>query len=258
MPQPPTRYTSRIQKGGALLEEMRQLVLLWSDAPVAENRAEIIRSNPLNKATRARIADVLNRVFIPRFVEGPIPNAWKLLRPLEELGPSLSTVRPIYFWLTALAEPLMADLCTEFLCARRANGLLSIKTEEAVVWVESKKLGWADVVNTKVTRAMLAALRDFGVLEWKAHKRLANQSLSPQSFAWLAFCFHLNGRTGRKLLEHPDWRLFAMNPADVEHLFFECHQMKMLEYHAAGSTIVLEFPASTPEEYAHVVARREA
>ena len=73
MPQPPNRYTSRIQKGGALLDEMRQLVLLWSDAPVAENRAEIIRSNPLNKATRARIADVLNRVFIPRFVRGADP-----------------------------------------------------------------------------------------------------------------------------------------------------------------------------------------
>ena len=110
MPQPPNRYTTRIQKGGALLEEMRQLVLLWSDAPIAENRAEVIRSNPLNKATRARIADILNRIFIPRFVEGPIPNAWKLLRPLEELSPSLSTVRPIYFWLTALAEPLIAAL----------------------------------------------------------------------------------------------------------------------------------------------------
>ncbi len=235
---------------------MRQLVLLWSDAPVAENRAEVIRSNPLNKATRARLADVLNRIFIPRFVEGPFPNAWRLLRPLEELRPSLSTVRPIYFWLTALAEPLLADFCTEFLCLRRASGLLSVTVEDAVAWIESKKTGWSEVVNLKVARALLAALRDFGVLEGKMHKRLANQSLSPQSFAWLAFCFHLNGRTGRSLLGHPDWRLFTMSPADVEHLFFECHQMRLLEYHAAGSTILLSFPASTPEEYAHVVFGR--
>jgi hypothetical protein len=235
---------------------MRQLVLLWSDAPVAENRAEVIRSNPLNKATRARIADILNRIFIPRFVEGPIPNAWKLLRPLEELSPSPSTVRPIYFWLTALAEPLIADLCTEFLCGRRASGLLAVKVEDAVAWIESKNLGWSEIVHIKVARALLAALRDFGVLEGRAHKRLVSQSLSPQSFAWLAFCFHLNGRTGRNLLAHPDWRLFTMSAADVEHLLFECHQMRLLEYHAAGSIISLAFPASTPEEYAHVVLGR--
>ena len=122
--------------------------------------------------------------------------------------------------------------------------------------IESKKTGWSEVVNLKVARALLAALRDFGVLEGKMHKRLANQSLSPQSFAWLAFCLHLSGRTGRNLLEHPDWHLFTMSPGDVEHLFFECHQMRLLEYHAAGSTILLSFPASTPEEYAHVVLGR--
>ncbi|MDA0204177.1 MAG: DUF1819 family protein [Acidobacteria bacterium] len=76
VPQPrstsPSRYTSRIQKGGAMLEEMRQLVRMWTDAPLDTNKAEVIRLNPLNKATRARAADVLNRIFVPRFVEGPM------------------------------------------------------------------------------------------------------------------------------------------------------------------------------------------
>jgi hypothetical protein len=76
----PNCYTSRIQKGGALIEEMPELVRLWTDAPLAENKAEVIRMNPLNKATRARVMDVLNRIFVPRFIEGPIRDSWKLLR----------------------------------------------------------------------------------------------------------------------------------------------------------------------------------
>src|SRR5690349_6000658 len=104
-----SRYTSRIQKGGALLEEMRQLVRLWSDGPLDQNKAELVRVNPLNKATRARIVDVLNRIFIPRFVQSPIPQTWKLLRPLEDLEAPTTVVRPVYFWLTALAEPLVYD-----------------------------------------------------------------------------------------------------------------------------------------------------
>lgn len=198
----PTRYTSRIQKGGALLEEMRQLVLLWSDAGIESNRAEIVRINPLNKATRARATDVLNRIFIPRFVQGPIPDAWRLLRPLEEVGAPPAIVRPIYFWLTAKAEPLIYDFCLEFLSRRRASGLLSIEVAEAVAWIEHKKLGWSDVVTIKVTRAMLAALRDFGVLEGKARKRLSNQNLTAASFAYIAFCLHLSGVIGRELLAH--------------------------------------------------------
>ena len=67
-----------------MLEEMRQLVLLWKDAPLDQNKAEVIRFNPLNKATRARVVDVLNRIFVPRFVEGPIRDSWKLLAPLEK------------------------------------------------------------------------------------------------------------------------------------------------------------------------------
>jgi hypothetical protein len=51
MSSPCTRYTSRIQKGGALLDEMRQLVRLWTDTGIDANRAEVIRINPLNKAT---------------------------------------------------------------------------------------------------------------------------------------------------------------------------------------------------------------
>src|ERR1700733_1206590 len=164
------RYTSRIQKGGALLEEMRQLVLLWKEGPLEETKAEVVRLNPLNKATRARVVDVLNRIFVPRFVEGPIRDSWKLLLPLERLGASPAVVRPIYFWLTALAEPLMFDLCVEYLARLRCQGIHEINVGEVAGWVRSKGCGWSDVVTIKVTRALLAALRDFGVLEGRARK----------------------------------------------------------------------------------------
>lgn len=93
MPAVSTRYTSRIQKGGALFEEMRELVRIWTDAPLERNKAEVIRLNPLNKATRARMEDVVNRIFVPRFVHGPIRDSWKMLAPLERLGASVAMVR---------------------------------------------------------------------------------------------------------------------------------------------------------------------
>jgi BrxA len=256
MPTPPPRYTSRIQKGGALFEEMRQLVLLWKDVPLRQNKAGVIRVNPLNKATRARVVDVLNRIFVPRFVEGPIRNGWKLLVPLEKLHVSPAIVRPIYFWLTALGEPLMYDLCTQYLSSRRVQGLLAINVNEAAAWIEARGCGWSEVVTIKVTRALLAALRDFGLLEGKARKHLASPPLPLPSFAYLSFCLYQSGVAVRNMLTHPDWKLFMLTPADVEHFLLESHQQRFLEYHAAGSVVSLSFPVSTAEEYAHVVLGR--
>lgn len=53
------RYTSRLQKGGALLEDMRVLLRNWSDEGTWNNqRDRIIRENILSKKTRSRAIDV--------------------------------------------------------------------------------------------------------------------------------------------------------------------------------------------------------
>jgi hypothetical protein len=257
MPDPRPKLTSRIQKGGAMLEEMRQLVGLWSDAGIQSNRAEITRLNPLNKATRARTLDVVNRMFVPRFVEGPFQQAWRVLAPLEKAGAPAALLRPLYFWFTALAEPLVYDFCCEYLARLRAQGIQNIDVPDAVHWVGTKGIGWSDVVTLKTTRALLAALRDFGVLEGQAKKRIAPPHLPLRPFAYIAFCVtRILGVPARQLLEHPDWRLFMLRPTDVEHLLLAAHQEGLLEYHAAGSLVSLSFPASTTEEYARVVSGR--
>jgi hypothetical protein len=87
----PWIYTTRLQKGGALLDDMRQLVRAWSEAPVATQRDTGVRTNILNKDTRTRLADVYRRAFLPRFVDGPIPNAWKIVRPLEDVVRVIAT-----------------------------------------------------------------------------------------------------------------------------------------------------------------------
>ena len=115
------------QKGGALLEEMRQLVRFWHDGRVDDVSQEAVRINILNKTTRARAADILRRTFVPRFVEGTPPNAWKLLRSLESLDAPL--VRPVYYWISAKSESLIQDFCTEFLFSR----VKTVRTESALM-----------------------------------------------------------------------------------------------------------------------------
>jgi len=252
----PWIYTTRLQKGGALLDDMRQLVRTWSDAPAEDQRDNGVRSNVLNKDTRTRLADVYRRTFLPRFVDGPIPNAWKLVRPFEDVGVQIHIVRPIYYWISAKAEPLIGDFCREFIFPRQAIVRAGIGTEEVLSWLKDKKCPWSETVATKVARGLLAALRDFGILEGRAQKRLASLVLPVPAFAYLALCLRHNGAVSHTLLTHSDWQLFLLSPGDVEHLFLLAHQDRLLEYHAAGSTVSITFPTESLEEYAHVVAQR--
>lgn len=234
---------------------MRQLVRTWNDAPVQEQRESGVRRNILNKGTRTRLADVYLRAFLPRFVAGPIPNAWKLARPLEDAGASIQVLRPVYYWITAKAEPLLADFCCKFVFPRQALVRAGIGTEEVLNWLSAMGCPWSDAAATRVARGLLAALRDFGILEGRARKRLAGYALPVPAFAYLAFCLRINGASNRSLLDHEDWKLHLLTPGDVEHLFLLAHQARLLEYHAAGSTVSVSFATNSLEEYAHVVTR---
>ena len=249
-------YNTRILKGGALFEEMRQLVRSWNDAHTQELEETAVRSNVLNKTTRARAADIVRRVYIPRFVEGPIPNAWKMARYLEDQNAIPAIIRPVYYWISAKAEPLIFDFATQYLLPRTSSARVGVSVDDVLGWLNLKGCKWSSTSALKVARGLLAALRDFGILEGGTNKRLASRRLPNEAFAYLAFCFSKLGAAGRHLVFHPDWELFLLQIPEVEHEFLEAHQRRLLEYHAAGSTISISFPCTTLEEYARVVAGR--
>lgn len=53
----PREYNSRLQKCGALLQDMRILVRRWTDAGAHGQRDEMILENLLGKNKRSRAAD---------------------------------------------------------------------------------------------------------------------------------------------------------------------------------------------------------
>lgn len=248
-------YTSRLQKGGALLEDMRQLVRHWSEDSRRWQRGAGLHTMILNKGTRNRLDDVYRRAFLPRFLKGPIPNAWRLVRALEDANASIAVLRPVYYWITARAEPVLGDFCREVLYSRQADARMGVNTRWVVSWLTDKGCPWSPDVVLRVARGLLAALRDFGILEGRSRKRLVDPMPPLRSFAYIAFCLRLHGVASRELLNHRDWQLFLLSPQDVERMFLRAHQDRLLAYHAAGSVIQIEFPTDSMEDYARVVAR---
>lgn len=252
-----TEITSRLQKGGALIDDMRQLVFNWDDQRSAESPFQAT-ARILHKSTRARAADTYRRAFLPRFINGYPPDAWRLAKELESVNTSIEIVRPFYYWITARAEPLLYRFVTENLFEKAKTSDPEVRIDETVSWIKrilaNERKSWSSTVQVKVARGLLAALRDFGILEGATRKRIAPVHLPLEAFCFIAFCLN-NLSELYSLVEHPDWKLFLLNETAVERLLLESHQHGWLHYQAAGRVRRVEFPVTDFEEYVRVVLR---
>jgi hypothetical protein len=251
--------TSRIQKGGALLADMRQLVCHWADKP-PEMSPGRYAAEVLQKPTRARAEDTYQRAFLPRFIASCPRDAWKLCAEVEEHAPPIEIVRLFYYWLTARAEPLLYRYVTEelFEVAKTGNG--EVRIDDLTTWIRiaCRNVGkkWSDIVTIKTARAMLAALRDFGILEGAAKKRLAPAHLPLEAFCLIAFCLRcIVGERG-DLTTHKDWRLFLLSSESVERLLFQAHQHDWIHYQVAGGISRIEFPHQNFHAYCRYIFAR--
>lgn len=250
-------FTTRLQKGGALLPDMRVLVSIWSEQlGETDPVPELVRSLP--KATPARVRDTYTRAFLPRLVNGSPPGAWRLARVLEDREADMQIVRPFYYWITARSERPLYGFVMDVVYPRARTADREVRIEEAVSWLSQQgktagKAAWTPVVTQKVARGILAALRDFGVLEGRLHKRILATSLSPEACSLIAFCLNGMGATGQGLVQHRDWRLFLLGQSEVETLLLECHKHGWLRFECAGSLCRTEFPGVSFEEYSRDV-----
>jgi hypothetical protein len=257
---PDARYTSRIIKAGALLPDTKLLLTNWDeDLDVQANLDRVRRENLFGKTSRARVEDIL-LVFRQRYLKD-----LEILKALVVMAgsriPSEVLDRILYFQAVR-SDPLLHDLVTEVLVDWSTRSDREVSTREVQNWVnEQVEAGntegsWSFEVQRRVVQGLLATLRDFGILEGSVKKRIAYFYLPLDAFAFIAFQLVREGRSGERLLNDPEWKLFFLPQGGAERFFLEAHQESLLEYYAAGRVVRIDFPAKDLEEYAGVLTQR--
>lgn len=259
-PRPSTLYTTKIVKATALLGDTKTLLSNWDvSASVAENTQRLQRDNVFGKASRSRVEDIL-AIFRQRFVVEE--SVTKALVSLVKERFSAASLDRILFFHAACADRLLFDVVTEFLFERQSQGIVDIDVADVQRLIDKSVTegkttsAWSEITRLRVAQSLLAALRDFGVLQGVMNKKIAPAFLPIEAFAYVAFYLKQHQPSGAKLIELPDWKLFFLTREGVERFLFEAHQRDLLEYHVAGSVTRLTFPATTLEEYANVLAQR--
>ncbi|MBZ5596032.1 MAG: DUF1819 family protein [Acidobacteriia bacterium] len=255
-------YTTNIQKGGALIRECRILLLEWLPTESIDQFLERVSAqNVLGKLSRRRVRDIVKRIFKPRFTATGTPGAMPVRRLLES-GVAPAVVDRVFYYHTALADHLLYDFAGEFLNRKHSQGGYGVSITEAEEFLlRLQRSGqfdrpWSPATRTKVARGLLAACRDFHVLEGAVRKHLAPVALPMEVFVYVAYYLKERVVSASRMIEHPDWRLFFLNHRDVEHMFLRAHQEDWLKYNAAGHVVRVDWHFSNHMEAVDALAQR--
>ena len=236
-----------------------EVLATWGTPGEAGNFDRAGRENMLGKTSRKRLGDVL-RIFRQRFFDDPDVGT-ALVMLTQSTIPS-QWLDPLLYFFAAQNDHTLRDIVVEVLYPRHLAGYSDVTVDYIARairnWVAEGKTGtvWNEETLGRVARGAMATLRDFGVLEGAANKRLTPIYLPTPAFALIAMWLQSRERSGERVLHSDDWKLFFLPVEGVERFFIEAHQEHLLNYQAAGSVIRIEFPTASLPEYAHVLIER--
>jgi hypothetical protein len=196
------------------------------------------------------IAKVLNRRFEPSARDRALVLLAKNGCPLEEW-------KPILLWHMTQDEFLLRDFLTNWLFPAFASGAYRVKAEDLHQHLRSVELrggatehAWSETTLKRVAAALMKIAVDFGLLRGSAVKEFSSYHMPERSFLYILYVLREKLQSSRKVLAAEDWRMFLMQPSDVDRELLRLHQYQKVDYQIAGSIVQLTLPCANACEYA--------
>lgn len=239
---------------GALIEESYSFLADWESSRTKdENIRHWKDRNPVGLRTETWLRDVafvMSRRFDPDGRDQPLRELAKSRCDLEEW-------KPILLWHITRDEFVLRDFLEDWLFDIYEAGVFRVRAEDLYEHLRSLpsrggvlQKPWSETTVDRVAHALLVMAKDFGFLRGGAVKEFTSYHLPERSFLYLLHAIRDEKMSPRKVVGAPDWRMFLMRPADVEHELLRLHQFHKIEYHVAGSLVQLSLPCTNSREYA--------
>ena len=113
---------------------------------------------------------------------------------------------------------------------------------------------WSPTVRTKVGRGLLAAMRDFSVLDGATIKRFTPPHLSVRGFVYAAYRLHEQGASSTKIATSRVWRRWLLRPERVDDLLHQAARSGALTYNSVGTAVRIDWHVESLEEAVRAAA----
>ena len=239
---------------GAMIDETYAVFAAWDFARSKRENLDRVRDENFIGASSTTwlrdVAKVLNRRFEPNGRD-------RALVLLAKNGCELEEWKPLLLWHMSRDEFLVRDFLQNWLFPAYDAGAFHLRPEEVHKYLEgigkrgaTTEHAWAELTMKRVAGGLLKIAVDFGLLRGGVVKEFASFHLPERSFLYLLHAMREEKLSAGRVVGAPDWRMFMMRPADVEHELLRLHQFRKLEYQVAGSLVQLSLPCASSREYA--------
>ena len=247
--------TSRIIKGGALVEESRRFVEMWNcQASPAENLVAFRNRNLLGKRSRARAEDV-TAILRQRLIE---PGA-EIIHALRPLVKHAGAFRDACYFEAARNDQLLAYVAGSILFTMAGNGWVKVTVDDVDQALlktppSAVVVNWGAATRRRVVHGLLSALRDFGALEGKSIKHIASPNLTFGGFVYVLGRLRQLAGSSHEIISHPCWRWWRFDDRRVRSFLLEADREGILAFADAGSAVRIDWRLDGLEEMVSVVA----
>jgi bacteriophage exclusion system BrxA-like protein len=215
-------YTTQLQAGLGLIEETQALFGQWeSGMSTQELFQAALDSGEFPNVTARRLRNIVAECFAPRYLS-PTPQPATWLRPLNHRI-NAGSLKQLFFVLTARANLILRDFVTEIYWERYASGYTELSNEDSKEFVcratndgKTKKL-WSDTTIKRLSSYLISVCIDYSLLKplTRSARQITPIRLDSCVAVILAYDLHLQGIADNNLINHPDWKLFGLQPEDV-------------------------------------------
>ncbi|MCC6130022.1 MAG: DUF1819 family protein [Acidobacteria bacterium] len=243
---------------GAMVEETFSALAAWDlDQTKRQNLDHIRDLNLVAAKSQTWLRDigrVLSRRFDPAGKDRP-------LALLAKAAWSLDAWKPALLWHITREEFLFRDFLINWLFPAWREGVHRLRPEDLYEFLRSvpKRGGviqrqWSEKTLRRVAVGLLGMASSFGLVRGSTVRTFASYHLPDPSFLYLLHVLHESQPNPRRLIESQEWKMFLMEPSDVERELLRLHQFRALNYEAAGTIVQLTLPFRTALDYAGSMA----
>lgn len=262
MPPRSTDINANLTKGSAQIGETLQLLRLWDPRQESpqEFRHRVVEGNLLGKASRSRASDVLQDVFARRYWPEESAKVARRLRELVAAGTPRAVLDRLLYYHSALAEHLLYRCATELVYDHRTRGVEQVRKADVLRFLRGIKgngrspRSYSDSVTDRLAQGLLTALRDFGILEGRTHKRIAPVVVPDEVVGYVVYALKDEGHSAKRIAKHTDWKLFLLHAREVEDRIIDVSGLDYFAYRSAGDIRRFDWRYDSLDEYVGAIA----
>jgi len=244
---------STIAHHSSYIPETKKILKEYSELKSYEKlRNKVFVENMLNKSSESYRKMLFNEVLRRYMPKKDVYEKTPLMKILD--SDLIDTKKDWFIYYEFCKDPLIYEIVTSLIYQRYDEGMSGINNENVIEFVNKLKedypevKDWSESTVLHIGQQLLAALKNFGILEGSKRKKFKYLSPPRELIVYVIYSIREDGvELTSDIMDHDDWRLLMLDKGRLRSRLREIAPEHII-YEKRGSVEQIDFKYENLEE----------